>query len=250
AVPCRRGAGNGCRGTPAPPPVPHEALLLPTAPHSTPLFPTVNIENTSHLAKWRAKSQVRGGGAEWGPPRPRPRAPVRARGAPGHRAARHGGRGAPAAASGAAVGESGGPRVRGTRSPWSTMVSRSTWTSRRASRRRTVGWAGAKGDAPGPGGTGPSGPGRARRGIGVDRAAGRLRRVCGSRHARRVVHGDRPSGIPPGLPQRSGPRGAGSGARRPRRGREQDQGRGRVGDRGQAVGGAARADGAAGRGAP
>src|SRR5690606_6594556 len=85
AVPCRRGAGNGCRGTPAPPPVPHEALLLPTAPHSTPLFPTVNIENTSHLAKCRAKSQVRGGGAEWGPPRPRPRAPVRARAAPGPR---------------------------------------------------------------------------------------------------------------------------------------------------------------------
>ncbi|GAA2273198.1 hypothetical protein GCM10010402_31770 [Actinomadura luteofluorescens] len=54
----------------APPPAPHGALPPPTAPHSTPLFPTVNKKNTVHAPFSTTKSQVNGGGVEWGPAAP------------------------------------------------------------------------------------------------------------------------------------------------------------------------------------
>ncbi|GAA2407675.1 hypothetical protein GCM10010191_15080 [Actinomadura vinacea] len=54
-----------------PPPAPCGALPLPTAPHSTPLFPTVNYENISSTPRSVGNPQVRGGGAEWGAADPR-----------------------------------------------------------------------------------------------------------------------------------------------------------------------------------
>ncbi|GAA1843751.1 hypothetical protein GCM10009736_07010 [Actinomadura bangladeshensis] len=65
---------NGCRGTPAPPPRAAWGTTAPTAPHSTPLFPTVNKKNTLRERIRATKPQVRKGGAEWGPAAAGPRA--------------------------------------------------------------------------------------------------------------------------------------------------------------------------------
>src|SRR5690606_21546942 len=123
----------------------------PTLLHSSPPS-TLKTRLTSRNAERNPRSEGVGrSGARRGPARAPPSAPGPR---PGRARTSGGAARGPGSAGRGVRGGGGGkwrPRVRGTRSPWSTMVSRSTWTSRRASRRRTVGWAGAKGRRTGSG---------------------------------------------------------------------------------------------------